>query len=363
MKIAWIVLLLGCGLTVMAQRAERPVITARANVADYRIGQTWSRGNWRIMPEIPLDPIPVLVPTGGREVAFYTDSDSIAFHLLPGDTAEFFVQLQESDALALTAFQSITVPTLTFTMTADGFPISYRQDRPSRSYLRQLRRQYALDQVVAGARTDTEKACRILNWVHSRWQHDGENMPSQPDALTILAAAAAGQRFRCVEYSIVLTAALKAAGLPARTLGLKVKDVETIEAGAGHVATEVYLPDLRKWALVDGQFNAMPQLRGVPLNAVELQHAIRTDYAALELPGTAEAEKDAYYSWIVPYLYYFDIAFEQRQSPGDNPRVHDGKQLLMLLPAGAKQPTVFQRRWPLDVCQYTHSLASFYAKP
>lgn len=355
--------LLACCQMMNAQRAERPVIAARTNMADYRIGQAWSRGSWIIMPEVPLDPIPVLVPASGREVAFYTDLDSLVFHLLPGDTAEFYVQLQTSDQLALTAFQSMIVPALTFESGPDNFPITYRQDRNSRSYLRQLRRQYGLDRMVAGAQDDTEKARRILQWVHERWEHNGENTPSSPDALTILTEAGAGKQFRCVEYSIVLTAALKAVGLPARTLGLKMKDVETIESGAGHVATEVYLPDRRKWALVDGQFNAMPRLRGVPLNAVELQRAIRTDYAALELVGATEAEKDAYYSWIAPYLYYFDIAFEQREVHNDPPRLHAGKQLLMLVPGGARQPTVFQRRWPLDVCVYTNSLASFYMAP
>lgn len=41
----------------------------------------------------------------------------------------------------------------------------------------------------------------------------------------------------------------------------------------------------------------------------------------------------------------------------------NGKVNLLLVPIGAKNPTVFQRKYPLDNATYTHNLADFYAKP
>lgn len=54
------------------------------------------------------------------------------------------------------------------------------------------------------------------------------------------------KRFRCVEYSIVAAGALNALGIPARTVGLRTKYVETELWSAGHVVAEAYLKDLGK---------------------------------------------------------------------------------------------------------------------
>ena len=86
--------------------------------------------------------------------------------------------------------------------------------------------------------------------------------------------ARGGKKFRCVEYGIVASTALQSLNFKARVLGLKTADVETKKYGAGHVLAEVWMPQFNKWVLIDGQFNLMPILENVPLNAVEFQQAI-----------------------------------------------------------------------------------------
>jgi len=100
----------------------------------------------------------------------------------------------------------------------------------------------------------------LLNWTNKRWEHSGNNTPKESDAISILKEAETGKKFRCVEYAIVLSSALKSIGIPARTLGLKTKDVDKTRYGAGHVVTEAYLTDFNKWIFLDGQMNYAPFL-------------------------------------------------------------------------------------------------------
>jgi len=241
-----------------------------------------------------------------------------------------------------------------------GITFWYEQN-DNNEYLNLLRSQYPIDSLVKDVPADTEKALIILNWVHRQWKHDGGNEPLHNDAISILAEAKEGKNFRCVEYGTVVTACLNAVGLKARVLALKMKDAETIESGAGHVAAEVFLNDLQKWVFIDGQFDAMPLLDGIPLNAVEFQKAIAENFDQLEVKSSL-TDKVEYTQWIYPYLYYFDVYFDNREGIEKKQRI-DGKSSLMLVPLGAKLPTVFQIKYPLDYLLYTHSLKDFYSNP
>jgi len=237
----------------------------------------------------------------------------------------------------------------------------YEQNK-NNEYLEQLRSKYPIDSIIKEANTDMDKTIKILNWVHSQWRHNGSNQPRKNDAISILEEASEGKNFRCVEYGIVASACLKAIGLKARTLALKTKDVETKSRSAGHVGTEVYLNDLKKWVFIDGQYDAMPVLNGVPLNAVEFQKAIAENYDKLEIKSISKTSKKAYTDWVYPYLYYFDVSFDNREGIEKRQSIN-GKKSLMLVPLGAKCPTVFQIKYPIDYAIYTYSLADFYAPP
>ena len=243
-------------------------------------------------------------------------------------------------------------------------PYSFRYpDTTHNLYLRTLRERYDL-LTLAGRETSPDSAVlQIMDWTHHRWKHNGSHQPSQPDALTILEEAQQGGTFRCVEYATVLTDALLSLGYQARTLALKSKDAQTCKTGAGHVLTEVFLHGPQKWALLDGQFNVMPFLDGEPLSAVELQAAItaQRDFQLANRRGTVpKAVQKRYTRFIAPYLYYFETTLDSQNpetalAPAERQKTH-----LMLVPLGAKPPTVFQRRFPIDYCHYTHSLQAFY---
>ncbi len=251
-------------------------------------------------------------------------------------------------------------------------PIRLNMPQPSDPDLATLRTQYELDKVVAGASDDYDRLRRLVKWVHDRWKHDGNNTPSKPDPLTILAEAAEGKRFRCVEYATVLTACAQAMGMPARKLALKRQDVETAEHSAGHLVTEVWLASHKKWVFADGQMDAIPEKNGTPLNAVEFQEAFATRAPRLKIRSSSKTDAENYIAWVVPYLYYFDFNTDQQQFRPRSDRSKEQQQStdqkssqppsekIMLGPKGAKKPTVFQRKSPIGDCTYISSPKAFY---
>lgn len=365
--------LLLCGLllsggTALAQTATYqglPVIQAHQTQADYRLGREWVKGNWRIAPEASPDVLALTLHAGKETVVFRTDQDSISYTLKPGDAQRFYVRLDDGRyALTEVRASAFAVEPLRHERARPATPYAFRYEAgTNNAYLAQLRQQYNLDAVVQGAQNDTERALRLLHWVHQQWDHNGSNQPTKSDALSILEEVKLGKQFRCVEYGIVATSCLNAFGLKSRVLALKTKDVETTESGAGHVLLETWLPDLQKWVLLDGQWDVMPVLRGKPLNAVEFQQAIASNYKDLEIRSLSGASKMSYVNWIAPYLYYLDVKFDNREGLGLEREKVNGKGSLMLVPAGAKEPTVFQKLNPINYCVYTRSLAAFYAKP
>jgi len=84
------------------------------------------------------------------------------------------------------------------------------------------------------------------------------------DAISILKEAEEGRQFPCFAFAIVLRDQLNAMGFNARTVYLKSKNARRSKYPPGHVATEVYLNDLKKWVFIDGQFNVLPILDEIP---------------------------------------------------------------------------------------------------
>ena len=339
-----------------------PVIKATSNRADIKLGDYLISKDWRIAPEIEADILEVPFRVS-EKLVFYTNVDSIELLINSELSHHFYVCLNDT-AYALTVIKGVKMTRLQFDKNSKSADINfwYEQNK-NNDYLKLLRSKYPIDSLIKDARTDIDKVVKILNWVHSQWQHDGNNEPQKYDALSILEEAKEGKSFRCVEYGIVAAACLNAVGLKSRMLALKTKDVETTQYGAGHVGTEVFLNDLKKWVFIDGQFNAIPVLDGVPLNAVEFQKAIVENFDKLEIKtSSSEFSKHHYTNWIYPYLYYFDVAFDNREGIEVKQQI-DGKRSLMLVPLGAKCPTVFQIINPMDYLKYTYSLEDFYAQP
>jgi hypothetical protein len=350
-------------LTLSGQNTYKglPIVNAKTTQSNFVIPQSDIKIGWVISPKIKHDSLKFTCYSRTEQVVFKTDIDSLAFAIEPGKNVEFYVLLNNKKyAHTIVAGIEPKYSHLTFDTIPRLSQIQYWFDSTNNDgYALQMRQQFKLDSIIQHAYTDTDRALALLNWVHRQWKHNGSNSPSKNDPISILEEAAKGKSFRCVEYGIVLAGCLNAVGLNARVLGLKTRDVETTKSGAGHVVTEVYLADIGKWAYLDGQWDVMPILEGIPLNVVEFQKAITHNYEKLEIASGSNVAKLAYVNWIYPYLYYFDAPFDSRLNTDDKQKI-DGKSSLMLVPIGAKEPKVFQKLFPIINCLYTNSVTDFY---
>lgn len=99
-----------------------------------------------------------------------------------------------------------------------------------------------------------ETARNLLQWTTSQWAHANDHVEER-DAVHVLDRVSAGERFACVEYSIVLSQSLNAVGIPARTVDLRMRDYHS-GFGRAHVVSEAWIDDLGRWVVLDGQNGA-----------------------------------------------------------------------------------------------------------
>jgi transglutaminase superfamily protein len=109
----------------------------------------------------------------------------------------------------------------------------------------------------------------LLEWAASYWKHANDHVDSA-DAVEVLDRADRGERFACVEYSVVLSQALNAVGIPARRVSLLMRD-QHVGFGRGHVVSEAWIDDLGRWVVLDGQNGAWWGTVDEPLGLRDLQ--------------------------------------------------------------------------------------------
>jgi hypothetical protein len=237
--------------------------------------------------------------------------------------------------------------------TAPQFPVQY--DDPKDPRYAEMRREFAIDEVVAGAKDDYERLCRLARWVSTRWEHSPNQMASKSDPVTILREAKAGGRFICREYAIVMAGVAAAYGMPARVINLLPRDVET--RSEAHSVAEVWLDGLGKWVMADGQYGAVAELAGVPLSALELQAAFADDRPVVSSAGAGMLAE--WKPFILRNAYYFKCGNDQRSFE------HKTTAQLVLVPKDAPHPTKFAggNEEVFAGAVYTSNPATFYAPP
>lgn len=342
-----------------------PLIKANNETIDYKIGENWYRGKWHIAPEIENDTLKVICYSPNEYFLFKTDKDSIEFDISPNKTKSFYVLLKDS-LYAHTIIEGISFKSMELEFSNepynDKLKILYQNEESS--YLESLKEEYPLKEMVKGVEKDFEKILLILNWTNSRWKHNGNNSPKKNDAISILKEAEEGSEFPCFAYAIVLRDQLNALGFKARTIYLKTKDAQYRKSPPGHVATEVYLNDLKKWVFLDGQYNLGPILNDVPLNAVEFQNAIHTNYNELILMSkNTIISKRNYIEFVNDYLFYFDTTLDNRYNNVKRKIIED-KRSIMLVPLGEENLSRINFwNMTIDYCVYTNSINDFYRSP
>jgi hypothetical protein len=239
------------------------------------------------------------------------------------------------------------------TQSPPPFPVTF--DDLQAPEFRELKREFSLDAVVAGAKDDYDRLRRLTEWISTRWQHSPDQMASKGDPLTILREAQKGGRFICREYAIALSGVAKAYGMPARVLNLLPRDVET--RSEAHSVAEVWLEQFHKWVLADGQYGAIGELKGVPLGGIELQAAFAADEPVRCSVGAAACAE--WKPFILRNAFYFKIVSDQRSFHGVF------QKQLVLVPKGAPDPHKFAggNESVFEGAVYTSNPETFYAPP
>ena len=169
-----------------------------------------------------------------------------------------------------------------------------------------------------------------------------------------------GYQFSCLEYSSVLSGCLNSLGLKSRVIYLHPEDVETRTESPVHVIVEVFLPFYDKWVYADAQWDLIPMLNDVPLNAVEFQESLFQVQPDLRFAGLTEATFEEYTSFVAEYLYYFNTFLDHRHAGSEVQ--NKSKKIVMLFPIGVNKPRTIQG-YRLKQIYYTNSLAEFYQNP
>lgn len=239
----------------------------------------------------------------------------------------------------------------------DDRELVHTMNEPDDPEMKYLRLKYSLDNLISKSNSEYETLKNIVKWTHNQWSHNGYQNPSRPDPLTILKEVSEGKNFKCTEYAIIVAACARSLNLPSRVLYLKRHDVETAESNAGHVVAEVWIKDFQKWVMADAQFDAIPELDGIPLNAVEFQKNFSQYGSGLRIHSSSINTKLTYIDWIDPYLFYFQVAPDQRFY---HELFEESKETYMLVPRGAKKPTTYQRNDSIENCTYISNPNTFY---
>lgn len=239
-------------------------------------------------------------------------------------------------------------------------------DTAGNEFLRLFRNTYRLDELIENENSDLDRAVALLHWTNRQWEHSGGNSAGTSDAFEILERAAKGEGFSCAEYAIVFVTAANSVGIPARELNLKTKNVETAGSGAGHSLAEAYLSEQGKWVMLDPQMDLVTFIDDMPLNAVELKYTVNNQPEVVKVfyKGQWGSENlvGQVVSWYKPYLYFLDLAFDNRYGNAGDHECH-GKDKLFLVPQGEDAPEVFQVKYPLEGFGSTYSVADFYQEP
>lgn len=149
-------------------------------------------------------------------------------------------------------------------------------DPPDHPKLVELRRRYRLDEVVAGATNDLQRAAALKQWTAAKLRFGTPGAEAFDDwsALAVLERAERGQGGWCGQAAMVMQQACLAMGLPARFIELGARG-----DAANHFTTEVFLREHGKWAVMDATplntHNVYYTVDGVPQSALEMRrHAL-----------------------------------------------------------------------------------------
>ena len=131
-----------------------------------------------------------------------------------------------------------------------------------------LLNKYPIRKVVDTEKTEFEKMVALTIWTKKQWIHGREmdkwlDPARRKNAVEILKKANMGGRFNCLYYSTVLSTCGIAVGYRARRVCID-----------GHVVSEFWSKERKKWIMLDADANVHFELHGVPMSSYELHQAV-----------------------------------------------------------------------------------------
>jgi len=225
---------------------------------------------------------------GKRKLVMAKDQTPLQNLALGAETAvdSFYGTVNTSDPVGLYP----TLKKVGGAWLASPEPIPFLWEELNHPSLQILRQKYALDAVIAGGKSDLERAALLRDWVKSRWDHEQPITPPPWDALYFLGQTDKNiEAFYCVHYSVTFMQCCLALGIPARLINLGRgickqdkergygREMDAVEPCDEHVVNEVWLDDLGKWAMLDVDFDIHYTRAGVPLTSLEIHRALLDD--------------------------------------------------------------------------------------
>jgi hypothetical protein len=160
-------------------------------------------------------------------------------------------------------------------------PPGFITQNPSSARLRIFRSQLPGDEDY---RAGLRSAIKIRHWVRIQQPSGNSWKPrhitfqdrlrgSIDDPLVILAEQRNGAPANCRQLSYLMVGAIESIGMQARVL-LVTWDFWKSYVD-GHIMTEVWIPELSRWVLMDAMYDVMYTVNGAPASAVDIYDAVR----------------------------------------------------------------------------------------
>jgi len=171
----------------------------------------------------------------------------------------------------------------------------FKHENPAFPALQEFRKQFQLDKIVEGSKTEWDKIKRLRAWVAGSWDWFLPN-PELDDLLSwdarkILSPVDKSLNLtkkggNCLHYAIVFAQACQSFGIPARIVNTN------YAIWGGHELVEIWSREFEKWIMVDPNFDSMfyDKKSGIPLNIRELHQVFLETY----YPGKEVIDRDSW---------------------------------------------------------------------
>ncbi|HEC23465.1 MAG TPA: transglutaminase domain-containing protein [Chloroflexi bacterium] len=152
----------------------------------------------------------------------------------------------------------------------DNAPRWFHTDDPSLPQAAYLREVILSDTDLTGSPFEQQRA--VMNWVRQQANRNEAVQAIPGDPISVYRAMQAGTPAQCGNFATLFAAASGSVGLTAiRTWYLEGADGA---GGQGHVANEVWVPELNKWVMFDPMNNAYVLIDGEPASLLEVRRAV-----------------------------------------------------------------------------------------